>query len=197
MRSLTYLVATSLDGYIAGPHGEIDAFPFQGEHIEHLFREMPETLPAPALAAAGVEATTRTFDTVLMGWGTYDVGFRLGLRSPYPHLRQIVFRRSPGGPASADDVVVTAEGPRDVVRRLKAEPSTRGIWLCGGGRLAAALVDEIDRLVLKVNPILLGAGIRVIEGDAYRPSAWRLVSQRSFSSGVVMAEYAKEHPPEV
>jgi dihydrofolate reductase len=191
MRRLIYLVATSLDGYIAGPDGALDAFPFQGDHVEYLLRELPETLPTPALAAAGVPATTRTFDTVVMGWGTYDVGFRVGLTSPYAHLRQYVFRRSLGGPASTDNVSITGEPPRDVVRRLKAEPSTRDIWLCGGGRLAAALESEIDQLVLKVNPILLGAGIRLFESDTYRPRAFRLGASRAFTSGVVMNTYER------
>ncbi|HKO51895.1 MAG TPA: dihydrofolate reductase family protein [Polyangiaceae bacterium] len=191
MRRLIYLVATSLDGYIAGPDGVIDAFPVQGDHIDYLFRELPETLPTPVLAAAGVPATTSTFDTVVMGWGTYDLGFRVGLTSPYAHLRQYVFRRSLGGPASPHDVSITGEPPCDVVRRLKAEPSTRDIWLCGGGRLAAALAPEIDQLVLKVNPILLGAGIRVFESDAYRPRAFRLGASRTFTSGVMMNTYER------
>ena len=45
------------------------------------------------------------------------------------------------------------------VRALKADPGW-DLWLAGGGRLAAFLTDEIDELLLKVNPVVLGAGTR-------------------------------------
>jgi dihydrofolate reductase len=36
--------------------------------------------------------------------------------------------------------------------------------LCGGARLAGALYDEIDELVLKVNPVVLGTGTPLFRG---------------------------------
>jgi hypothetical protein len=44
------------------------------------------------------------------------------------------------------------------VRELKQEQG-KDIWMAGGARLAAALVNELDELILKVNPIVLGSGI--------------------------------------
>jgi dihydrofolate reductase len=69
-------------------------------------------------------------------------------------------------PASPDPAVTlhTAD-PVDLVRRLKAEEG-RDIWLCGGGALAGALIGEIDELILKVNPIVIGSGIPLFEGVA-------------------------------
>jgi dihydrofolate reductase len=46
---------------------------------------------------------------------------------------------------------------------MKAEPGI-DIWLCGGAHLAASLVDEINESILKINPILLGAGIPLFAG---------------------------------
>lgn len=191
MRSLVYFVATSLDGFIASPDGAFDAFPMQGDHIEALVREYPETLPAPALAAIGITPQLRTFDTVVMGWNTFAVGLPAGLRDPYPHLRQYVASRTHTADEASGEVVVTADDPVALVRRLKAEPSERDIWLCGGGQLAAALFDEIDALVLKVNPVLLGAGIPLFASRPYAPSAFRLASSRRFESGVIMNQYAR------
>lgn len=59
------------------------------------------------------------------------------------------------------------------------------IWLCGGGALASRLIDEIDRLVLKVNPVLLGSGIPLVEGG-YDPRAFALTASTRFESGVVV-----------
>lgn len=187
MRALTYFVATSLDGFIAAPDGRFDAFAMQGDHIDALFQDYPETLPGAALAAAQITPENDTFDTVVMGWNTFAVGLSLGELDPYPHLRQYVCSRTHESNEVGGDVIVTSEDPVQLVRRLKAEPSSRDIWLCGGGRLAA----EIDRLVLKVNPVMFGAGVRLFEADTYRPQAFRLKSNRTFSSGVVMSSYER------
>ena len=110
MRRLTYLVAVSADGFIAAPHGDASAFPVEGDHIDMLVTDLPETLPAPALAALGVQACNGRFDTVVMGWNTYAVGLDQGLADPYPHLRQVVFSRSRAAPAGTT-ASVTADDP--------------------------------------------------------------------------------------
>jgi dihydrofolate reductase len=49
-----------------------------------------------------------------------------------------------------------------VVRELKRRPG-QDLWRCGGAQLAGALLPEIDELVLKVNPLLAGDGIRLLD----------------------------------
>jgi dihydrofolate reductase len=189
MRELVYYVATSLDGFIAGPGGETDAFPIEGDHMAVLSTRFADAIPSHVAAAVGIEPTGTVFDTVLMGWATYSVAADAGIASPYAHLRQFVFSRSPR--ASVDGVAITAEDPAAVARRLKAEPGPLSLWLCGGGSLASALVDEIDRLVLKVNPIVFGGGIPLFGGRAVDPRALTLVESTPFASGVVVNEYRR------
>ncbi|MDY7091172.1 MAG: dihydrofolate reductase family protein, partial [Actinomycetota bacterium] len=90
-----------------------------------------------------------------------------------------------------DDIVLTDRDPVDLVRELKAEPGGSGIWLCGGGTLASALADEIDRLVLKVNPLLLGSGIPLFADRGHHPRSLARVAGRPFGSGVVANEYVR------
>lgn len=187
MRELVYYVAVGLDGRIAGRDGDFSAFPVVGDHMETITTEFADALPAPALRALGRTAPGDRFDTVLMGWNTYAVGLPLGVDSPYPHLRQIVFSRTPGRRVG-DDVEVTSADPVEVVDQLRTG-SGAAIWLCGGGTLAGALADRIDRLILKVNPIILGAGVPVVS-DA-RSSSWQLVGNRVFESGVMINEYVR------
>lgn len=188
MRELTYYVATSLDGLIAGPDGDFSAFPVEGDHVDMICREYVDTLPDVALEALGLTARGERFDTTLMGWRTYAAGLA-ATRSPYPHTRQLVFSRSRSAADVPDDVRLTAEPPVDVVRALKAEPGT-GIWLCGGGELAGRLAAEIDRLVLKVNPIVLGRGIALFADPVATP-AFRLERSTPYRSGVVVNEYVR------
>lgn len=184
MRNLTYFIATSLDGFIADPKGGFDGFLFEGEHMTALFEEYPDALPAQAREAMGIDAPNKTFDTVVMGRATYQVPG--GLPSPYPHLRQYVVssRLSTAPP----DVEVVGD-PLTKVRELKEE-SGLGIWLCGGGRLAATLLPEIDELVLKIHPIVLGKGIPLFAGE-FPAARFAKASTRTFDTGVVFTSYTK------
>jgi dihydrofolate reductase len=193
MRELRYFVASSIDGFIADAVGSFDRFPTAGDHIDDLVRAYPETLPGPARASLGIDAENRWVDTVLMGRKTYEVGLRLGIASPYPHLRQYVFSRTLAGSPSPE-VEQVASDPVAFVRALKARPG-RAIWLCGGGSLAAALLTEIDELIVKLNPILLGRGIPLFADGAPPALLTRLTRTdlRAYESGVTFLHYRLSH----
>jgi dihydrofolate reductase len=140
-RSLVYLVASTVDGFIAGADGATDMFSFEGPQVPGLLGEFPETIPGHLRGPLGIEGGSRRFDTVLMGRATYDAGGALGVTSPYPHLRQIVVSTSfDDTPHPAVELV--SGDPVGRVRALKAE-SGGDVWLCGGGRLAATPADQI------------------------------------------------------
>lgn len=188
-----YYVAVSLDGYIAGPGGEFDAFPVEGDHMAALNARFSDAIPTAIADAFGIERTGTMFDTVVMGWNTYAVGLPVGMTSPYQHLQQVVFSRTRTEadiPGEHPNLTLTSEDPVEVVRRLKSGPGN-SIWLCGGGTLATRLSGEIDRLVLKRNPLLFGNGIPLFAPGAYQPSAFDEVSTTAFGSGVVVSEYVR------
>ena len=174
MRRLVYLVAVTLDGFIAGPEGGdpsgSDFFPVTPDLVEHLVSTWPETLPGPARDAMGITGAGLHFDTVVEGRASYDLGLAAGLTDAYPHLRHVVFSRSLAGRTDLP-VEIVAGDPVERVRELKAEDGA-DIWLVGGGTLAHALLPEIDRLVLKVNPSVIGDGVRLLRGPL-RPRAVR------------------------
>lgn len=45
MRKLVYYVAVSVDGFIAGPAGEVDSFVSVGDHMTRMIEDHPETVP--------------------------------------------------------------------------------------------------------------------------------------------------------
>ena len=192
MRELVYYAAVSIDGFIAGPAGEFDAFPIEGDHMQHLNTRFADAVPTHIADALGIERDGATFDTVVMGWNTYAVGLPFA-PSPYRHLRQFVFSRSRTEadiPGEHPNLTLTGDDPVEVVRRLKAEPGA-SIWLCGGGALATVLADEIDRLVLKRNPLIFGDGIPLFAPGAYHPRSFQEVGTTAFESGVVVSEYER------
>lgn len=188
MRELIYYAAVSLDGRIAAPDGAFDAFPVEGDHVDAINAEWADTVPGLLYDAMGSTAPRGRFATVLMGWNTFAAGLPL-TDDPYPHLEQIVFSRSRTSRDVGGSVRITADDPRGVVADLKGRPGA-DIWLCGGGVLAAQLRDDIDRLVLKVNPIVFGDGLPLFAGG-YAPESLVLARSRAFGSGVVMNEYRR------
>ncbi|MFD5744776.1 dihydrofolate reductase family protein [Streptomyces massasporeus] len=87
---------------------------------------------------------------------------------------------------------VVSGDPLEFVRMLKRQDGL-GIWLCGGGKVAAALREEIDELIVKINPVVIGSGVPLFD-CGYAPQRYEVVSGRVFGSGVAVMTYAKGRP---
>lgn len=185
MRKLVYYIGVSIDGRIAGPHGEVDFYPV-GEgadvatYMDWVNQRYPETVPSQYRQQAGLEAApNKRFDTVVMGLNTYHVVLDQGTASPYAHMRQYV------ASASCDRIeepaVTLAPDAAALVQELKREEGL-DIWLCGGGRLAGSLLPEIDELIVKRYPVVAGAGPTLVEGYL-RPTEFTAADSRTFPNG--------------
>lgn len=79
------------------------------------------------------------------------------------------------------------------VRDLKSSDGG-DIYLCGGGAFAGSLLRAglIDRLVLKLNPVAIGAGVPLF-GANERPfdatARFKLVATHAYESGVALLTY--------
>lgn len=174
MRKLIYHVAATVDGFIAREDGSFDCFPAEGDHI------------------ADYLTSLETYDTVLMGRSTYEVGFKLGVTNPYPSMKSYVFSRTMK--RSPDDAVeLVTEDPVHFVAGLKAEPGG-DIYLCGGGVLAAQLLDAalIDEVIVKLNPLLVGGGIPIFQ-TLRQPTDLELIEVKKYESGVVRLSYRRKN----
>ncbi|MGW6204820.1 dihydrofolate reductase family protein [Streptomyces sp. NPDC055089] len=195
MRKLVYYIASTLDGFIAGPDGADptgpDGFwPIPEDYVAHLIAEYPETLPGPARAALSITAEGTHFDTVVEGRRSYEIGIKAGVTDAYPHLRHLVFSRTLGeSPDPAVEIVATDPVAR--VRELKQEDG-KDIWLVGGAELAGSLYPEIDTLIVKLSPMTIGAGIPLFSHRAtFDPNAWTLTGHRILDSGAAFLTYER------
>jgi dihydrofolate reductase len=170
MRRLRYQVATSLDGYIAGPDGAFD-----------WIVEDPDVDFAALLAQ---------FDTAVMGRKTFLAMQQQGGGDPLWGLDVVVFSRTLD-PAGYPSVSIVNGDAAETVRTLKAPPG-KDIWLFGGGELfrtllAAGLVDTVEPAIV---PVLLGEGIPMLPPPGLRTTL-SLRSHRLYpKSGIVLLEYA-------
>lgn len=189
MRALKYYVACTIDRFICRTDGSHDFFPMEGPHLKDQIALFPESIPGHLREELGVESGNQWFDAVLMGRKTYEVGVKIGVTSPYPHLEQFVFSRSMQ--RSPDpDVRLVSEDAVGFVRGLKRQAG-KDVWLCGGGELAFRLFAEIDELILKVNPILLGAGIPLFAGEVEQTSL-DLIDSKVYANGCMWHRYRRK-----
>ena len=137
----------------------------------------------------GIAGEGQHFDTVIEGRASYELGLAAGLDDAYPHLRHLVVS---GSLAARDDlpVEVVSSDPLARVRDLKAEEGL-DIWLVGGGTLAHALLPEIDRLVLKVNPSVIGSGIPLFAGE-FGHARFAPVGQVDLTGGIRVVTLDRE-----
>jgi dihydrofolate reductase len=77
----------------------------------------------------------------------------------------------------------------DLVTELKNQTGT-DIYFCGGGEMAAWLVDNamLDVLKIKLNPFIQGKGIRLF-GPSTKRISLQLTKQEQFDLGLQMLTY--------
>ncbi|EST29353.1 dihydrofolate reductase family protein [Streptomyces niveus] len=191
MRKLSYFIAVSIDGYIGDPTGEAEFFTrfADEEFLDFLKDEYPETLPTPGRQQLGIDhLENKQFDTVIQGRRSYELALDIGVTSPYAHMRQLVASRSLTSPDPAVEIV--SGDIAALVRELKREEGL-GIYLCGGANLAAELFDEVDELVVKTYPLILGSGMPMF-GTKYAQTEFALESNRTFGNGAVVRTYSRK-----
>jgi dihydrofolate reductase len=191
VRKLTYFIAVSIDGFIGAPSGEAGFFTdyVDEEYLEFLKTEHPETMPTHGRKALGLDHLANVeFDTIIQGRASYDLALQEGFTSPFAHMRQFVASRTIG--ESPDPAVEIVSEPLTEIRRLKREDGL-GIYLCGGSRLAGELLEEIDELVLKTYPVVLGSGMPMF-GSQFRLTEFRPGTVRTFGNGAVVRRYSRK-----
>ncbi|MEU5398412.1 dihydrofolate reductase family protein [Streptomyces sp. NPDC005963] len=191
MRKLSYLIAASIDGFIGAPGGEAGFFNrfVVGDYLDYLRTEQADTLPVVARRHFGVEDRPLTrYDTVIQGRVSYDIALQEGITRPYAQLREIVASRTLTASPDPEVEIVSADLVGRV-RELKKEDGL-SIYLCGGAHLAGQLRDEVDELVIKTYPVVLGEGMRMFDAG-FRVDDFTLISTRTFDNGVVVRTYER------
>lgn len=167
-------IATSLDGFIARPDGAID----------WLLK-----LDAPA-EDHGYSAFIADKDVVVMGRGSYE---KVLTFSPWPYsLPVLVLSKQLSGTSVPEalegKVRFTNLAPKDALAELAGQ-GVRRIYVDGGQLVQSFLREElIADLVITSIPVLIGSG-RSLFGELPKDIDLKLVSSRSFPSGLVQSTY--------
>ena len=176
-RKIIVYIATSADGYIARPDGD----------VEWLDRR-------PSKVDYGIKKFYPTIDTILWGRKTYDWllnyykqrGKTKGLFDT--KLANYVFSRNPPR-QPAPGVQFESGRVKAFAQRLRASPGKQ-IWMMGGAGLIASFLDagEIDEFDIHVIPVFIGKGVPLV-APRHRDIPLHLRSLKKYSDGVVRVRY--------
>lgn len=171
-RKVIVSIATSADGFIARPDGDID------------WLHRPNTA-----GDYGMAAFRRSIDAILLGRKTYELSLTLGARFG-TGPRHYVFTRRPDEIARAQGAEFVTEPPASFIARLRAQATGKDIWMMGGGELIGAFVDDglIDEFIVHVMPVFIGEGIPLI-APRHRQVPLTLQSATPYADGVVRLHY--------
>jgi dihydrofolate reductase len=173
-RRVRYQVAMSLDGFIAGPNGEVDWIITDPE-ID--FKEIYSW-----------------FDTMLIGRRTFEVMKGAGGSGSMPGMQVYVCSRT----LRQEDypaVTIVAE-PEAVVTESRSKPG-KDVWLFGGGSLFGSLAELrlVDTVEVAVIPVLLGEGVPLLPAPANRVTL-KLIRHNLYSkTGIMSLQYEVQYGP--
>jgi dihydrofolate reductase len=183
MRSVTYSMGVSADGYIAGPDGN---FGWTAPD-EEVFRFVTDEI-----RQVGVHLLGRRLYETMLYWETADRDPSLSesmleWAALWKRLPKVVF--SATLPAVQGNARLASGGLAEEIERLRAEPAGGDIAI-GGATLAgeAAALGLIDEYRARVYPVLAGGGIPFFPRRGRRV-ALELVETRTFSCAVVYLRY--------
>ena len=183
MRSVTYSMGVSLDGYIAGPDGEFG----WTEPDEEVFSFVTE-----GIREVGVHLLGRRLYETMLYWETADQDpslddSMLEWAAIWKPLPKVVFSSTLS--AVQGSARLASGGLAEEIERLRAEPGEGDIAI-GGPTLAAeaAALGLIDEYRVRVYPVLVGGGLPFFAQREQRVDL-DLVEARTFSSRVVYLRY--------
>ena len=172
MGQIVYYVAASLDGFIAGPNGDVSWLDeYSGPDEDYGYQEFLDSV-----------------DTLVMGSLTYEKILEFG-EWPYPGKSTYVATKREL-PAAEGAEIKFSEGPISTLIDEIKRGSAADIWLVGGGALAGDMLAQglLDKVRLFVMPVLLGGGVPLFSG-LKETARLNPAEMTRYESGVVGLDY--------
>ncbi len=185
MRKLILKVHTSLDGYVAGKHGELDGFDAGEENLQFVCK-ICETADAAMFGRISYEMINGYWPTAKdlpdASKGTVEYS------NWYNSAQKIVVSTTMKD-EGLEDTIVISKNVADEVRKIKEQPG-KDIVLFGAPTLTQYLTDHglIDEYWVFLNPAIFGQGVPL-----FRPSTaslkLRLAETKHFENGELALRY--------
>lgn len=176
-RKIIVHIATSADGFIARPDGNLDWL---------------TSRPAPK-GFYGMPIFARSVDAKILGRKTFDLSVEMGAPFSVKDVHYVFSRRRP--PKSVPAGVKFVSQSIGTFAKHIREQAGKNIWLMGGAEIIASFLDEnvVDEFIISIVPVFIGQGIPLI-APRHREIPLKLRSVKSFPDGVVQVHYSTGRP---
>src|SRR5436190_23482452 len=197
MRKIISFMHISLDGFVAGPNGEMDWIKVDEEIFDHVGKRISEgdtalygrvtyQMMENYWPTAGDKPTASRHDIEHSKW--------------YSKVHKVVLSKTmkdadlPAGQAGLTNTKIISDNLSDRINEIKQQAG-KDILLFGSPTATHSLIELnlIDGYWLFVNPIILGQGIPLFVNIKDKIKL-KLLSTRQFTSGVTALNYAVDRP---
>ncbi|HSF53076.1 MAG TPA: dihydrofolate reductase family protein [Algoriphagus sp.] len=188
MRNLIFFMHTSLDGFVAGPNGELNWVNINEEIFDF------------------VATMTAKADTALYGRVTFEMMesyWPTAAEKPnatkhdkehsvwYKKVSKVVLSKTLNE-NGLDNTTIIADQLADNINKLKNQDG-KSILIFGSPTASHSLLNQglIDEYWLFVNPVLLGDGVPLFKG-VNEMTKLKLIESKTFTCGVIALHYEKK-----
>jgi dihydrofolate reductase len=185
MRKIKLQMQLSVDGYVAGPKGEMDWLVWDWDDaLKNYVKDLTTPVDTILMGSGLAQGFMGAWESRLLEPPTDENAFAQKMVD----TEKIVFSKT----------LQTIEGKNatltnsDLVEKVNAVKNSEGgdIITYGGARFAAAMIENnlIDELHLFVNPVAVGEGLRIFTGL----TKLDLVKSTAFECGIIVNVYTQE-----
>ncbi|WP_256009133.1 dihydrofolate reductase family protein [Desertivirga xinjiangensis] len=186
MRKIIQIVHTSIDGFVAGPNGELDWFENAGEHLQF------------------VNELVESSDTTLFGRTTFEMfnsywplakddvnssATEVKFATWYDGAKKIVLSRSLESVTTENTTVINHAVP-ETLQEIKSGEG-KDIVLFGSPAVGQLLTDLnlIDEYWIFINPVFFRSGIPLFSASG-KKTRLQLIDTKVISNGEVALHYS-------
>jgi dihydrofolate reductase len=187
MRKLIFLMHTSLDGFVAGPNGEMNWIQLD----EELFDFVATMTDKADTALYG----RVTYEMMQGYWPTAGDGPNATKHDKehsawYNQVSKVVLSKTINETGLINTTVISGQLADNITQIKNLEGDNILIFGSPGATHSLLILELIDEFWLLVNPILLGQGKPLFEG-INKSIKLKLAETKTFACGVIALHYAK------
>jgi dihydrofolate reductase len=185
MRKVALFMHLSLDGYAAGPNGELDWIPYD-EDLQKYAAELVDKTGSPLYGRVTYQLMESYWPTVLTdpSSGQHDIEHAQWL----DNATKVVFSKTLQV-VTWKNTILIKDNIAEAITKFKQQPG-KDLVIFGSPSLAQTLIqlDLIDEYWFTVSPVILGNGIPLFKNISDRIGL-KLVKAKTFNSGVIALSY--------
>jgi dihydrofolate reductase len=185
MRKLKLQVQMTIDGFVAGPDGQLDWMWATGKQDETLFQHVIELADSCDIILLGRKMTREFIDYWENVVDNQPDSPELSLAQRMVNMRKIVFSRTQTA-INGRNLEVENGDLAAAVQALKKEPG-KDIIVYGGANFLSSLISQnlIDEYIIFSNPVAIGNGLSIFKEKKFL----KLESSTPYKNGKVLNKY--------